>query len=296
MNRIMTLGILLVLAVGRVAALDGLALMKVDVGARPSGMGAAFVAIADDPHSPSYNPAAAVGNSQFGASFGHNAYWNNVRLETGYMATPLSGKTYIHAGIRYATVDDIEARTIPSSDPVTLFSAADMSFKVGVAYQLTNKVAAGIGVGWFIEKIDEWRGSAFNVDLGVLAQVRPDLTVGASVTNIGSSFILESGGRPGSRDITLPVTYRAGGAYRFDRYLAALDLVYVDEKIHAHLGAEAKLHESLSVRAGYMANYDTKSITAGATFRWHNFAADYAFVPYSNDLGSSNLINLTVRL
>jgi hypothetical protein len=275
---------------------DGLALMKVEPGARPAGMGGAFVTVSGDANSAAYNPAGAVAVDRFTASVGHNTFWENIRLETGYVLAPLSRRTFLHGGIRVASVDDIEGRTAPTLEPETMFDSHDVSFKAGLAYQFTERLSAGFGAGWFVEKIGAWRGWTWNVDLGALYRHNDALAVGASVTNVGPNFQLAQTGRENTEDISLPLTYRVGGSYRYDRYLGALDLVVIDDKLRAHVGAEADLHELLSLRAGYMFNYDSKNFTAGATFTKRNFAIDYAFVPYSNDLGTSHLFNLTVTL
>ncbi|HUV31073.1 MAG TPA: PorV/PorQ family protein [Acidobacteriota bacterium] len=274
----------------------GLALMKVEPAARPSGMGGAFVSVTGDPNAPAYNPAGAVMTERFVASLGHNTYWTNVRLETGYAVAPLSSRTYLHGGFRFASVDDIEGRSAPSAEPDVVFEARDISFKAGLAYRYTERFSAGFAVGWFMEKIGAWRGSAFNVDAGLLYRITPVIVVGASVVNNGCDFNLKLDGNPSSEDIALPTTYRAGGSYRYDRYLGAVDVVMLEEKVHVHAGAEAVLHESLSIRSGYMFNYDSKNFTAGASFTRHNFTFDYAFVPYTNDLGTSHLFNLTVTI
>jgi len=278
------------------SAQDGLALMKVEVGARASGMGGAFVSIPGDPNSAAYNPAGVSGITQFAASFGHNTYWTDIRIETAYFGTGLTDRSWLHGGIRYAAVNDLESRLGPTTDPDGLFDAHDVSFKSGLAYRVTNKLTAGVGFGWFVEKIDMYRGSAFNADLGLLYEVSPEITVGASAVNLGPDFSLSLAGKPGTEDISLPTTYRVGGSYRYDKYLGAADLVIVDDEAHVHLGAEGRLHEYASVRAGYMINYDSKNFTAGASFIRHNFTIEYAFVPYSNDLGTSHLFNLTVTL
>lgn len=281
---------------GSARADDGLALLKVEPGARASGMGGAFVSIADDPFSPIYNPAALAGVTKFSASFGHTVYWDDIRLETGAFATNLNSRLFAHGAVRYATVDQLEFRTAPTAQPEGLFDANDLSFKGGLAYRVTPKVTVGFGMGWFIEKIEAWRGSAFNVDLGVQVTPRENVSLGASATNLGSDFILENAGQPGSRDIGLPKTYRAGGSYRYDHYTGAVDVVVVDDDPHVHVGAEADLHELFSVRAGYMTGYDTKNFTAGAALTHRNIRFDYAFVPYSNDLGTTHLFNLTFEL
>ncbi|MEW5795833.1 MAG: PorV/PorQ family protein [Candidatus Zixiibacteriota bacterium] len=277
-------------------AQDGLALMKVESGARQAGMGGAAVSVPGEPNATFYNPAAAVGTEKFTFSFGHNTYWENIRLETGYFMANLTKRTAVHGGIRYAAVDDIESRLIPSSEPDAIFSAYDISFKGGLSYEIDDRLALGAALGWFIEKIDIYRGSAFNIDLGGLYRASDQLYVGASVTNLGSALALTASGQHGTDDITLPTTYRVGGSYRFDRYLGALDVVYADDETHLVLGARAELHEMFAVRAGYMVNYDTKDFTAGASFRRRNVTVDYAFVPHSGELGTSHMINLTFTL
>ncbi len=288
--------IIALLAAGRVLGDDGLALMKVEHGARPAGMGTAFVSIANDPGGVAYNPASITDLPGFAASFGHTTYWENVRLESGFFATGLSRRLFLHGGIRFAVVDEIEQRIFPTEEPESFFDAHDISFKSGLAYRATDKLSLGLSAGWFIEKIEAWRGSAFNVDLGVLYSLEKNITLGGAVTNLGGDFSLSKSGVEGSREISLPTTYSVGGSYRYDRYLGAADLVVLDDRVHLHLGAEADVHELFDVRAGYMFNYDSKNFTAGVSFTKRNIAVDYAFVPYSNDLGTSHLFNLTVRL
>ncbi len=279
-----------------VHAVTGLAVLKTEQGARPAGMAAAFVSISEDPNAVFYNPANAAGIKKFTASFGHTAYWENIRLESGCVAAKLLSHLYVHGGIRFAVVDNIENREFPTLEPDDLSDAHDVSLKAGLAYRFSERVAAGIAAGWFIEKIGGWRGSAFNIDLGVQAAPKDNVSLGASVTNLGSDFYLEMNGVVGSRDISLPITYRLGGSYRYESYLGALDLVALDDKLHLHVGAEGRMHELFALRAGYMFNYDSKNFTAGASFTKRNMTIDYAFVPYSNNLGTSHVFNFTFSL
>jgi len=284
------------LFIGTVDAADGLAMLKNDHSARAAGMGAAFVSISGDPNAAVYNPAGAVGVDKFTASFGHTFFWERIRLESGYVAASLSPDIYVHSGIRFAAVDELEARLHPTTDPYDLFDAHDVSFKGGLAYQISDRIAAGFAAGWFIEKIEAWRGSSFNVDVGLLVSPSDKVNLGASVTNIGSDFVLEKRGLEGSRNIPLPTTYRLGGSYRYASYLGALDVVILDDKFHLHAGAEVQMHKQLSLRAGYMFNYDTKNFTAGASFTKRNMTVDYAFVPFSAGLGSAHMFNFTFSL
>jgi hypothetical protein len=295
-SRIALLAFLSALPWSAADAVTGLAMLRTEHGARPAGMAGAYVSITNDPNAVPYNPANAVGVSNFTASFGHTAYWENIRLESGYFAANLSSQLYLHGGMRFAVVNDIENRQYPTLEPDALFDAHDVSFKAGLAYRISERVAAGLSAGWFIEEIGGWRGSSFNVDLGVQASPANNLNVGASVTNLGHDFRLELSGVVGSDDIPLPTTYRVGGSYRYDSYVGALDVVVLDEKVHPHVGAEARLHEMFMLRTGYMFNYDSKGFTAGASFTKRNMSIDYAFVPFSNNLGTSHMFNFTFSL
>lgn len=281
-----------------VAAQDGLALMKVESGGRPAGMGGAFVSVAGDPLSASYNPAGAVGTKRFTVSFGHNQYWENIRIESGFFSAPMSERFYIHGGIVFAAVDKIERRLGPTSEPEGYFDAHDVSFKAGLAYEFNSILSAGLSAGWFLEEIESYQGSALDFDFGLLAKPTPEITVGVSGSNLGSSFTLKRGGLTDPREISLPTTYRFGGSYKYRQYLGAADLVIVDDKTHLHLGAEANVYSRIVLRSGYMSGYDAKSFSAGASFLVprYRLIVDYAFVPYSEGLGTTHLFNLTVGL
>jgi hypothetical protein len=278
------------------AADAGLSTMKNEQAAYPAGMGGAAVSLTADPSLVGYNPAAAAAVDTFTATFGHTLFWENIRFESGAFATRLFPRLYAQGHLRYAGVDDIEQRSIPSSEPEALFASNDILGKFGLAYQVSDKVAAGAAFGWAFEKISEWRGSELNFDLGVLVRPQPELSLGAAATGIGGDLILTKDGEEGTEPIPLPTTYRVGGSYRYDRYLGAMDIVSVDETTHLHLGAESMVNEYLTLRVGYQTGWDSRDFTAGASFSVRNFRVDYAFLPFTNNLGTSHLFNLTVSL
>ena len=278
------------------SANTGLALMKVETGARASGMGGAYVSISGDPVSAAYNPAGIRGISRFTVALGHNEYWSNIRIESGYFASPLSGRFAIHGGIKFAGLGNLEIRQTPTSEPEAIADAHDISFKSGLGFRISDKLYAGFGVGWFLEKISSFRGSSFAADIGVLATLNPSLNFGASITNMGSGFTLQQQNAIGSREITLPTTYRLGASYNRDHFLGAADIVVLDEKTHLHLGVERQIRKYFAVRAGYMFNYDTKGMSAGVSFTRRNLTIDYAFVPYSSGIDDSHQFTFTFAL
>ncbi len=276
-----------------VHALSGLRLMTVESGARPVGMGGAFTTVPHDPYSFAYNPAAVHGVTGLKGSVGHNTHWENVNIESGYLAFTKKDVTF-GIGLQIGYVDDLQGRndSIPSSDYIP-FDAQDISIKGGASYAFTDKLTLGFGLGYMFEKIESYRGSAFNFDVGLLFHARPDLNVGLAVLNIGSSLEL----RKESYDI--PTTIRAGASYTRDKLLTSADLVMFDDDkeegmdLRGHLGGEYSLTPEFTIRAGYRLGYESKSISAGFGFAKRNFRIDYAFLPYSNELDDSHLINLT---
>jgi len=290
--------ILFLLCLGNAtASTNGLALLKVESGARPAGMGGAVVSLNNHPDASIYNPAGSIDVTKFTISLGHVSYWDNIRMESAHFAMGMSKRVFIHGGIRFATVDNLELRgDVPVELPEGLFDLHDVSFKGGLSVKITDKINAGFSAGWILEKIEGWRGSVFNFDIGVQAKAMKNLNIGASVTDIGSEFKLSKNSGNDSRPISLPTTYRAGASYTYDKYLGAVDMVYTDDEAHLHVGAEGNVHPMFQIRAGYMFNYDTKNLTAGASFVKRNLTVDYAFVPYKQDLGSSHIINLSFSL
>ncbi len=279
------------------ASTNGLALLKVEAGAKPAGMASAVVSLNNHPDFTIYNPAGSIDVTKFTISLGHVVYWENIRMESAHFAMGLSKRIFIHGGIRFAKVDSLELRgNVPVAIPDGYFESHDVSFKGGFSVKLTDRVNAGISAGWIIEKTEGYRGSVFNFDIGMQAKAMENLNVGASITDIGSELKLTKNTGDESRLISLPIAYRVGASYTYDKFLGALDLVHTDDKAHLHLGAEGNVHPMFQIRAGYMSNYDTKNLTAGASFIKKNITIDYAYIPYKRGLGNSHMFNLSFSL
>lgn len=266
----------------------GLKMLTAEAGARSVGMGGAFTAVPADPYSAAYNPAATWGIETVKGSFGHNTYWENTRIETGYLSFHKRA-TVITAGVQFASIDNIEGRTAPTDDYYE-FASHDVSIKAGAAFELEPKYILGFSLGWMYEKIDVDAGSAFNFDLGLLMQPYPDLNIGLAVQNFGSTIKLRS------ESYDIPTTYRGGISYVYRDFMPSMDIVMLDGDFYFHFGGEYNFNDKFFVRAGYRAGYDTKDISAGAGFVRRNFRIDYAYLPFKNGLTDSHLINLTFEI
>lgn len=272
-----------------ILAQSGLDLLGVESGARPAGMGDAFVAVAGDPISQHYNPSATTEADDFAVTFGHVSHWENIRYESAFL-TFREGKIHYNFGLRIAQISGIEARTIASPAPDYQFEARDVSLKFGLAAQVTEKVSIGLALGWLSESINFYRGYSFNADIGAFYRYSSELSFGASLSNIGSKLTLLA------EEISIPTTLRFGASYTKDKLLLSAAGLYADEDFHLQTGAEYTLHQSLLLRAGLQTGFDSKTFSAGAGFSKRGVRVDYAFVPYSNDLGSSHQFSLSYFL
>ncbi len=273
---------------GSVWALSGLKLLTVEAGARPAGMGGAFTAVAGDPYSAAYNPAAGYKIGPLAASIGYNTYWQNTRIETGYMSFEKKGICYM-TGVQFAVISNLQGRTGPTSDYYP-FDAHDVAIRTGASFKVDKDVIFGFMLGWVFEKIDQYRGSAFAVDLGLMTTPIEKLNVGLAIQNLGSKLMIRE------EKYKLPTTFRAGASYRMNKFMPVVDAVILDDKFHTHLGGEYTFYNNFFLRAGYRIGYDLSNFSAGAGFSKGNLRIDYAFVPYKNEFNDSHLINLTFQL
>jgi len=268
----------------------GARFLTVEPGARPVAMGGAYTAVSADPYSAAYNPAAVFGIHGISGSIGHNTYWDNTRIHTGYIVFEKRSIAF-NAGIQFAEIADIEAYgSTPTDDPLYLFESQNVSFKVGTAFMVHHRVAVGFSAGWIVEKIDNYRDYAINGDFGVLVHASDRLNIGASVLYLGQKLKLAS------EETDLPTAYRLGASYRIRNILVAADLVSEDDDNHFHFGGEFNPIEDFFLRAGYRTGYDSRDLSAGVGFAHRNLRIDYAYMPYSDKLDDSHLINLTFTL
>lgn len=269
-------------------AAAGLKMLTVEPGARPVGMGGAFSSIPGDPYSAAFNPAARWGVKGLAGSFGYDSYWENTRMETGYISFEKRAVA-ISAGIHFAAVDNLEGRLGPTSDFIT-FDAHDVMFKLGAAFELEKNYIFGFSLGMMYEEIDTDDDAAFNFDLGLLMQPEEGLNIGLAVLNFGSTMQLRD------EAFDLPTTYRAGISYLFRGLTGAVDIVNVDDDTHLHLGGEYNFANNFYIRAGYRTGYDTKNFSGGFGFARRNLRIDYAFLPYKEGLSDAHLFNLTFQI
>jgi hypothetical protein len=267
----------------KVGTTDG-QFLKISVG-RPTGMGDAFVGIADDPAAAFFNPAGLGHIGQRQVMLNHIAWIAGMNHEYLSGIMPIKGIGTVGVSVTALMTGDMEQTLIDNpSSPARedlgtgiLYSGSYIAVAASYARLITDKLAFGVSVRSINERIWDMAASGVAVDVGLLYNTGwNNLRIGAAVTNFGPD--LSYSGRnldftdstwkvnpPATYKTTpapVPVTFRFGLGYdvfsaNSSKLVAALDLVHpadVNETIN--LGLEYGYLGRYFLRAGYILNTD----------------------------------------
>jgi len=280
------------------AGTAGLAFLKMGVGARAVGMGEAFVAACDDATALYWNPAGICELQGGHVALMHNEWFQDISFE--YLGAVLGRDLHAFGlSLSFNTVGEIERRVIASDQPLDTFSSHDMALALSYARKMSPRWNVGLSLKLLYEKIyldDAW---GWATDVGFLYHPSVEgLSVGGSALTLGPKMKLRS------EKFSLPTVYKLGLNYspslfhfQSGNLALAMDLSKpTDNQLRVHWGAELLLIERIAMRSGYQMGYDEKGLSAGMGVRQGRFRIDYAFVPYSSDLGTTHRISLGIEL
>ncbi len=166
-------------------------------GARASGMGETYVAIADDATATYFNPAALAGQTQRKLNFTHQKWLPGLADDMSYeflaYSQPLEG--WGNVGL-HGTLMNLgeQIRTGERSEVLGTFSSYDLAFSGAYGADIGADMAAGIGLKFIRSHLADYgagiergkgTGSTFAADLGLLWHATPALTFGAALRNLG---------------------------------------------------------------------------------------------------------------
>lgn len=267
----------------------GAAFLKIGVG-RATGMGDAFVAIADDASASYFNPAGLASVSR-SVQFNHVDWFADVNHDYLSVVLPVSGFGTIAFSATALSMGDMEQTTIDNPNtPVRedegtgqMFGASDLAVAVSYGRMITDKLSFGFTVKGVSQSVWDMSASALGVDVGLFYNTGfKSLRIGATVQNFGTQLSFTGrqldfgfgwtdsgpGQLPGSyrtEPAALPTMFRFGIAYDLvefsdaspSRLTAAIDLTHpsdINETIN--FGLEYGYSELFFLRTGYILNAD----------------------------------------
>ncbi|MEO8446127.1 MAG: PorV/PorQ family protein [bacterium] len=275
------------------SANTGLSFLKLGVGARAIAMGEAYSSITEDATAFFYNPARLNFGNKSNVTIMHNASIQDMNTDYIAVKFPLSGKLSMGVGLLTTSVNDIEIRNIPGT-AIDKFDARNLSTGISLGYKINPNLSVGVTGKFLYEKIYTDEASGMGFDFGT-NYTKDNYSLAFVVANLGSVNELKN------KSSKLPSLVRFGGSYKFtkDKFgfnIGAEGFKILDGgKFHAHAGGEVAYKDFAFLRAGYQSGYENRGITTGIGFKYKALHIDYAFVPYTNEFGTSNTFSLGIN-
>lgn len=293
--------------------------LKIGVG-RSTGMGGAFVAIADDASAAYWNPAGLALVNSRSVLVNHIDWISDINHEFLCAVVPTKVGN-IGVAITALSLGKFEETTIDQYQGTgRTFTGTDLAFGISYARMFTDKLSFGLTAKALSEKIWDVGTTGIAFDFGVHYNTNwRNLRLGMAIANFGPD-VHYSGSQlnfthepdwewPWTREpipatyltetFPLPILFRFGVAYdvfnvKNSSLTAAIDLNHfndVNEKVN--VGFEYRVH-GLCLRAGYIFNTD---VNYAADIDWStgiSFGAGVRVKPISAlalglDYGYNNL-------
>ena len=236
----------------------------IGVGARPLGLGGAFVALADDSNAANYNAAGLGYIDAIHVGVTREQRFNGLITYTalsGVAPVGMLGSIGAHIGILAEDSEIYQEQTLVFS-----YSKAFLKqFSIGVnlkrfstAFDETNEFVAGN------DYFTQISADAISVDMGIIAKPVAGLSLGVAAENLVPADMSISDAFTDS----VPRNIRAGVAYRLASIaemsaqgatvsnilkssLATLEVALRNGETHVRIGTEVWFSKNIAARAGY---------------------------------------------
>ncbi len=271
---------------------NGLSFLKLSFGAKNAALADLAVVYSNDATALFYNPALLT-NNKVNINISHNQSIQDLRSENFAFSFNYDDINFA-VGVNTSSINNIEIRNLPGA-PISKFNANYFLGSLSAAMDITENISAGTSLKYLYEGIYTDEATGYAIDLGLAyKQILPNLNLGLSLRNIGTMNKLRY------QETKLPMDLRFGAAYNFlvpefkSRivFLGGISKYLREEKLITALATDIIYDELFSLRLGYMAGVEARSLSLGFGINYNNFVIDYAFVPYKYDLGNSNIITV----
>lgn len=297
------------------------AYLKVPIGARPTAMGGAYLAISDDGAGPLYNPAGLAGLNAPLFSASYRAMQLDRTLSFVSAAFPVSGEAVVGLSWLYAGSGAVAGR-----DDLGVPTGHDITFNnhnIGIIFakRFEKYLSVGGKFSYLQATLPEVNAFTVGIDVGAILHVSyfydrdvreemaiQDIQIGAVVKNLGAQFnwnsenyvrrYISATAFGAGQDDKVPIEFGVGGSARFlqRKLVLASDITMNDKQDpELHGGAEYFFKPELALRGGYSDGSFTTG--AGVVFSFSNkpMALDYAFSTEKAGEGSEHIFSFEFR-
>jgi hypothetical protein len=270
-------GILIASLLGAISDDGGVpgAFLRLGVGARPLGLGNAFVALANDVSATYWNPAGLTQLNQIAsqAMYGHLPLGRNHSFVAFGLPSKIGsfGACWINLGIT-----GIEGRDI-GENPTQIFSSAENAIFLSYGKHIISDISLGASFKYLYNSLATKSAHGYGFDLGVQARLSDVISAGLILQDIGSFLKWNTESKHKDK---LPLNLKLGLGMMPSAVpiQVAFDLEKnAHQALRYHLGLEYWFPKTLGIRAGC----DNGDIVAGFSFREliasYQLQLDYSF-------------------
>lgn len=253
--------------------------LSIGQGTRATGMGSAFVALADDPSALYWNPAGIAKLNGVGFIVDHTLWIADIGYNFLGVTYNLGNFGTIGASFTTSNIGEMNVTTVENPDGTgETFTANDAAFGLSWAIQLTDNFSIGFTPKFIYQSIWKTSSTAIAIDMGVQYVTPFDgMILGMSISNFGTKMQLEgnsalvlydpdpnSSGNNGNIPAylqtdawELPLNFRVGVAYepiKVDQHklVVALDALHLSDNYESvNVGGEYTFNDLFSLRGGY---------------------------------------------
>ncbi len=252
--------------------------LTVGYGARSAGFGGAFTAVSEGAYAAYWNPAGLAQLDRKEVALSHFLWYQDISLEQGAMAIPVSdrvGLGFAITYVNYGKIDGYDDAGVSTGD----ISAYDMAGGVSVGYAVSDRMTIGVTGKVITQKLATYSAVGFAGDFGFKYSAGRVVLAGA-VSNVGSSLKFDQESEKLPSEVRLGIGVTPFG----DNVLAALEInksFYGDLTVHQ--GVEVGFRDQYFVRGGVglHPSQDGRSLgsgfSLGAGVKLGNAGIDYAF-------------------
>lgn len=275
--------------------------LKIDVGARSTAMGGAFVGLSDDETALFFNPGGLVQIETRRFFTTYNNYI--VDIQSGFLGYvhPYNENTRLGISVCYFNYGTFD-RTDNEGTNLGTFGASDFALAFSVGKTLTPQLNLGATGKFIYEKLEDYSSDALAFDVGVMYLFRDGRT---RIGGVGQNIGVQLKGATESHKDPLPTSVKLGISHQMRELplTIVLDAAKpLDNDIFFSLGGELTALKPLYLRLGWSSfgkNYKTDSdkdnlagFSTGFGVTWKVYRFDYAFSSYA-DLGGVHKISIS---
>lgn len=296
------------------------AFFQIPIGARPTALGGAYLAISDDGAGPLFNPAglADLKRPLFASSYRVLA----LDRALGYVTLifPAKGESAIGVHWLYAGSGDVTARDQNGRDLGRQLSYNRHVFSALFAKKFEDYLSVGLNAKYLHATFAEMTAFTVSFDFGLMLYINQffsretrdllpiqDIRVGLTVKHLAAEYswnnenyihqFRDPSALSTDQDDTVPLEIGLGSSARFfeRKLLAAVDVLKnKNQDPFFHAGAEYLVSPEFAIRGGF----SDGRFTAGTGYIFdvanHVLAIDYAFSTDKVDEGSEHIFSLDI--